>query len=240
MATITGLTAERMAEIEGASVVDGDVVDGNLILMRNNGETIDAGSVIGPPGPVGPAGVTAVVGEVRMTILTAPPAGWFLMNGQKIVNAATLYPALFAAVPAAWKTATDITLPDTARRHIIGASGNAPGEVGGDDFIRLAVAHLPAHHHADGSLVTSAAGSHSHEPSSGAYNFAINRPGVANTPSGVAQASTTYGITFTGTTSVAPNHTHAVTGNTSDTGSGTPYEHRPKYMTLNMMIFAGP
>ena len=32
MATVTGLTADRMLAIEAASVVDGDVVGDNLIL----------------------------------------------------------------------------------------------------------------------------------------------------------------------------------------------------------------
>ena len=35
MATVTGLTAERMLEIEASSVVDGDVVAGNLILSKH-------------------------------------------------------------------------------------------------------------------------------------------------------------------------------------------------------------
>jgi Concanavalin A-like lectin/glucanases superfamily len=56
MATVTGLTAERMLEIEAASVVDGDIVDGELILTKHDGSQVNAGSVIGPPGPVGPVG----------------------------------------------------------------------------------------------------------------------------------------------------------------------------------------
>ncbi len=43
MATVTGLTAERMLEIEAASVVDGEVVGGNLILTKHDETEIDAG-----------------------------------------------------------------------------------------------------------------------------------------------------------------------------------------------------
>lgn len=50
MATVTGLTAARMLEIEANSVVDGDVVSGNLILTKHDATTINAGSVIGPTG----------------------------------------------------------------------------------------------------------------------------------------------------------------------------------------------
>lgn len=57
MATITGITAEKMAEITDAYIVDGDVVGDNLILTRYDGTTIDAGNVRGPKGDEGdPAG----------------------------------------------------------------------------------------------------------------------------------------------------------------------------------------
>lgn len=61
MATITGLTAERMLEIEAESIVDGDVVGNNLILRRHDGTTIDAGPVRGPKGDQGSAGVSAAM-----------------------------------------------------------------------------------------------------------------------------------------------------------------------------------
>lgn len=52
MATVTGMKAERMLEIEANSVVDGDVNgSGHLILKTRGGSDIDAGSVIGPVGP---------------------------------------------------------------------------------------------------------------------------------------------------------------------------------------------
>lgn len=47
MATVTGLTAERMLEIEDNSIVGGEVVGGNLILTKHDGSTIDAGPVVG-------------------------------------------------------------------------------------------------------------------------------------------------------------------------------------------------
>jgi Concanavalin A-like lectin/glucanases superfamily len=56
MATITGLTADRMIAIENASVVDGDVVGDNLILTTKGGTQINAGSVRGPQGAQGPVG----------------------------------------------------------------------------------------------------------------------------------------------------------------------------------------
>lgn len=62
MATVTGLTAARMLEIEAESVVDGDVVSNNLILTKHDGSTIDAGNVRGPTGSTGPTGDTGPAG----------------------------------------------------------------------------------------------------------------------------------------------------------------------------------
>lgn len=55
MATVTGLTAERMIAMENATVIDGDVVGNNLILRTRDGTTIDTGNVRGPIGPSGAA-----------------------------------------------------------------------------------------------------------------------------------------------------------------------------------------
>lgn len=54
MATVTGYTAARMLEIENACIIAGAVdLSGHLILERQDGSTIDAGDVTGPPGPAG-------------------------------------------------------------------------------------------------------------------------------------------------------------------------------------------
>lgn len=62
MATVTGLTAARMAEIEDAQIVDASIVVDNLILERHDGGTIDAGNVRGPTGSTGAAGATGPAG----------------------------------------------------------------------------------------------------------------------------------------------------------------------------------
>jgi hypothetical protein len=56
MATVTGYTAAKMQEIEGASIVNGSVVDGDLILYKQDGTPINAGPVRGPQGIQGPDG----------------------------------------------------------------------------------------------------------------------------------------------------------------------------------------
>jgi hypothetical protein len=56
MATITGLTADRMKEIEDAAIVTAEVIDGDLILTRHDGSTFNAGYIGGGGGG---GGVTA-------------------------------------------------------------------------------------------------------------------------------------------------------------------------------------
>jgi len=63
MATVTGLTKERMLAIEAASVVGGTVdTNGHLVLEKNDGTFIDAGNVKGATGEDGtPAPVTTFI-----------------------------------------------------------------------------------------------------------------------------------------------------------------------------------
>lgn len=78
MATVTGLTAARMEEIEAQSIVDGTVNgSGHLILSRFDTVDIDAGSVIGPTGPTGATGPTGPTGPAGATGATGAtgPAG---------------------------------------------------------------------------------------------------------------------------------------------------------------------
>lgn len=81
MATVTGLTAERMLEIEAQSIVDGDIVGDNLHLKRFDDTVIDAGVVkgatgaagpTGPTGPTGPAGATGATGATGPAGPTGP------------------------------------------------------------------------------------------------------------------------------------------------------------------------
>ena len=57
MITITGFTADRMKQIEDSTVTSGLVdAQGNLILSQRDGSHIQAGHVVGPPGPKGDTG----------------------------------------------------------------------------------------------------------------------------------------------------------------------------------------
>lgn len=78
MVTVNGLTAERMLEIEAASVVDGEVVGDSLILKRFDDSTINAGSVRGPQGIVGPVGPTSIEIVTSTTRPGSPTEGLYI------------------------------------------------------------------------------------------------------------------------------------------------------------------
>lgn len=161
MATVTVLTAARMLAIEAASVVDGDIVGDNLILTKHDGSTINAGSVRGPQGIQGPAGDVSTaqleaavneavpVGTIVDYISTTVPTGWLALTGQTITGGQTLYPLLWAVLPASMKSGSNIILPDTQGRVTVGRdSGNiymaTVGLSGGSYNNTLTQAQLPA------------------------------------------------------------------------------------------------
>lgn len=120
MTTVVGLTASRMQEIEAASVVDGDVVAGNLILSKHDGSQINAGPVIGPPGPVGPAG-TGIPGEIKLWPGAALPVQvdyglWTWANGD-IFDIAT-YPIAAGNISNNWKTAMGLPNPGVGKFRV--------------------------------------------------------------------------------------------------------------------------
>lgn len=73
MATVTGFTAERMLEMEDATIISGEVVGDDLILETKDGTPINAGNVRGPIGPSGGAFIQCT--NATQPALTAPDAG---------------------------------------------------------------------------------------------------------------------------------------------------------------------
>lgn len=69
MATVTGLTAARMLEIESQCIIDASIVGDDLILERQDTSTINAGSVVGPQGDEGPPGTEVPTGGDQGQIL---------------------------------------------------------------------------------------------------------------------------------------------------------------------------
>lgn len=136
------------------------------------------------------------------------PAGWALCDGQD-------------------------GRPDLRGRFIVGyhegiteynltrKSGKNPA----DTTITLAVANLPAHNHAAGTLVTGTAGAHSHTiaASDGGSGSTINNDNDSSIDANIS-------------TSTNGDHTHTITGSTANTGSGSAFGNRPPWYVLAFII----
>jgi microcystin-dependent protein len=132
MATITGLTAARMQEIEAASVIDGDIVAGHLILTKHDGTQIDAGPVAGPagpPGPMGPQGLSAIPGEVKLwpsgTLPELADWGKWVWADGAAYDVAT-YPIAASHIAAAWKTFDGVSDPGAGKFRVPDLRGLIP------------------------------------------------------------------------------------------------------------------
>lgn len=63
MATVTGLTAQRMLEIEASCIVSGAVdLNGDLRFTRRDGQILSAGNIMGPKGDPGLRGPGLIAG----------------------------------------------------------------------------------------------------------------------------------------------------------------------------------
>lgn len=131
MATITGLTAARMLEIEGDSIVDGEIIGGKLILTKHDGTTVDAGPVVGPAGPSGPPGPAGgqIPGEIKMWSGTVLPAlatfgKWVWADGGVYANAT--YPLAAGNIGAQWRTFAGAVDPGAGNFRVPDLRGLVP------------------------------------------------------------------------------------------------------------------
>jgi microcystin-dependent protein len=131
MATITGFTADRMLAMEASTIVDGDIVNGELILTKHDGSTVNAGPVVGPPGPSGPVGPggTFIPGEIRLWAGTVLPAKasygtWVWADGAVyIVNQ---HPLAAANIATQWRTFSGASDPGAANFRVPDLRGLVP------------------------------------------------------------------------------------------------------------------
>lgn len=200
--TLDGTTGVEMRAMEHVHLSVGKSV---WVLDSGSGDMLIFGNVDNSPGThVFPGVVWDWVGT------TAPP-GWALLDGSTITNAQTLYPDLWAAAPTAWRSGSNLILPNGKGRSVVMYdSGNAfvntiGALVGAADA--ATVAHTHAHslgtgvesqghvHYIGGvhgnvggwvsTVVTDAQGGHSH--GYGGLGLMYNSPtygGAVYTPTG--------------------------------------------------------
>ena len=218
MATVTGLTAERMLEIEAASVVDGSVVGGHLILTKHDGTTVDAGPVTGPAGPVGPTGTGGLPGEIKLWPNSVLPAvgtygKWVWADGAVYLVAD--YPLASGNINAAWRTFGGATDPGVANFRVPDLRGLVPVGMDampggaranrmtrsvaitiaartGEEQHVISVAEMPAHGHP----VTDPGHNHTTNASASTYPAAPGATGVSQAVAGSVTGTRVTGITI--------------------------------------------
>lgn len=183
---------------------------------------------------------TLPAGFVGATIASSAPSGWVFHN-QTISNCNTLYPYLWAAAPASWKSGTSLIIPNLTDKVLVQQGTTALGATGGSSSVTIASANLPphvhdmTHTHANGTTDTT--GAHTHEEryintvSANAGTYSMMRP---------------YG--WSGTSQQGPssgNHSHIVyvpqwAGNTGNGGFANTALTLPvaPHLGVNIMIKA--
>lgn len=164
MATINGYTKEKLDAIVQSATKSLAIVDGHLIVTREDDSTFDAGQVQGEqgipgvdgaPGATGPAGTAPVnpPGVIMQFGGAAAPAGYLLCDGTAISR--TTYADLFAAIGVAYGAGngtTTFNLPNLKGRVAVGLDGaqtefDVLGETGGLKVVTLGPNEIPSHAH---------------------------------------------------------------------------------------------
>ena len=152
------------------------------------------------------------VGTIRSTLKTTADPGWVLFN-QTIVNCATLYPALWAVLPAGMKSGSDAVLPSMDRVTLMGAGTTTIGAIGGGNSKTLITNNLPAHNHG-----VSDAG-HNHTQNAHAH-------GVTDPSHNHSQNSHAHGVSDPSHNHSQNSHSHTANGGGGNgyvvSGSGIP------------------
>lgn len=157
---------------------------------------------------------------------TAPP-GFFLLNGQTLPNAQTFYPALWAVAPVAWRTGSDLVLPNMTNRVPLATTG-AVGVLAGSNTHTLTAANLPAHAHTINHAHAEAGRVNGHIPGRYLQRKGGSGPDWDVQPTGLTRWES---ITNPATTTFSGN-----SGN--GPGTAAAVTHTPAHMTVRMAIKA--
>jgi len=177
-------------------------------------------------------------GSIRTTIAAFADPGWLLF-GQTVANAETMYPALWAVAPTAWKSGSSLVIPSDVDCGLRGSSTAGLGAISGQNTKTIDASNLPVHSHtinhdhaavntglvsADHTHSGTTAGfstNHWHHPaggqpwivnavnSGGGHNLAAGGAGNAQIQTGTGYVNTDHTHNFT-TGGISANHSHVV------------------------------
>lgn len=237
------------------------------LAIGTNGLPIVSNGSIPQYAALGVAGLSAAVqallvppGATMHTIAAAAPSGWLMMDGSTTVGADVLYPALWAIIPASWKSGTSLVLPDARGRAIIGAgtgsglTARALSSLVGAESVTLTSAQsgLPTHtptgsvaatgfqsadhiHNVNGNTNNQNA-DHQHQPNAGdsGFLYANSTPSSFNLLGGApaaGQSIVLYATNSVLTGTVNQNHQHFL--NINSQGVSANHNHAAGALTMN-------
>lgn len=222
--SVTGFTADRMLEMENASVISGSIVGNELMLQTKDGNQIDAGNVRGPKGDTGPPslGINAwPIGSIFMAVVSTNPAT--LLGGGTWV---------------AWGTGRVPVAVDTNQAEFDSAQ-----KIGGEKTHILGLAEIPKHTHTinhDHGTVSTSSDSHSHQiavrnddAAVGPYTRISKVGGQPGSTGGALGYGATDGDTHSHTVNLPAFNGNS--GNQPDTGGGAHNNLQP-YITCYMWV----
>ena len=207
MASVTGKTSIKIDDLINDTIIDGELVNGHLILRNRAGAEIDAG----------------VLNVDSATILQSMPVGYVYISVDP-TSPATLFGA------GTWQRIAQ-------GRMLVGQDPSQTEfdtveETGGEKTHTLTTGELPAHTHAidhDHPTTTSSAnGNHTHT---------LERKTAVGTSTGVARGGTTASADGTTAAVTDHTHTvdiPAFSGASGSVGSGTAHNNLPPYLVVYM------
>lgn len=182
--------------------------------------------------------VTAIMASVSKltligTVIPYPsavvPESWRACDGSALSK--TEYPELYSVLGSTFgaETATEFYLPDLRGRTVIGTSdSHALASTGGAETTTLTVSQLPSHTHTvSGSVASNGAHTHTY------HYYSSSAPSKSTTIQSTANNS--Y-LTRSEGIDNAGEHTHTLTLEAGNTGSGASIPNMQPYNTLNYII----
>lgn len=241
------------AGIASDAVTTAKILDSNVTNAKMADDSVDSAEIV--DGAVDLVHLAAEVanrltpaGTLRMTIFATEDDGW-LNHDQTVVGAESSYPALWAGAPAAWKSGSDLVIPDLSDTAFIGAGTIADlGEVVGANTATLTEANLAPHDHAGAAHVHSIAHDHPETAATanGTYDLVAQSAynGSAQAVAVEGTSLSAFNVDPSGVVTVnLPNYTGnsgaaSFSGDTGSAGSGTAFSIVGKSVGVNIQIKA--
>lgn len=147
------------------------------------------------------------------------------------VNIISVWSGSEESIPSGWVLCDGTNnSPDLRNKFIVGAGENySLAQTAGQDFVSLTTDHLPSHSHGVGTFTADESGAHTHS---------YNRNGRLNNM-GPGGRNNVWSRTTTASTGSAGLHQHSFSGESGQTGSGSPHENRPPFYSLCYIMLVG-